>query len=146
MTYRVLLAGMLLSASVSAAGLEFRGRMALHPPEARAAALAEVMQERLALTPEQASEVREVAEKYAGETDEALGQLPRKQRKERLEEIRQARDAEFRTILSAEQFDAYLEDRREIMKAMRARMKGSPSPDPDPDPASREPGTNEPPS
>ena len=125
MNYTAALAWMLLIASGPAAGVEFKGKMALHPPEARAAALSEVMQERLALTSEQTSAVREVAEKYAGETDEALGRLPRKQWRKRLEEIRDARDAEFRDILTPEQFESYLEDRREIMKAMRARMKGA---------------------
>lgn len=124
MTYKVPFVCMLLIAWGSAVGMEFKERMALHPPEARAAALAEVMEEWLSLTPEQTSAVREVAEKHAGDTDEALGQLPRKQWRKRLEEIRRARDADFRDILSAEQYDAYLEDRREIMKAMRAKMKG----------------------
>jgi uncharacterized protein CbrC (UPF0167 family) len=125
MKHRLAAMAVFLIASGSAAGVEFKDKMALHPPEARAAALAEVMEERLSLTPEQTSAVREVAEKHAGDTDEALGRLPRKQWRKRLEEIRQARDADFRDILSAEQFDAYLEDRREIMKAMRAKMKGS---------------------
>lgn len=114
----------LLIGSGTAPGVEFRDRMALHPPEARAAALAEVMRERLSLTPDQTSSVREAAEKHAAATDDALGQLPRKERKKRLEEIRRARDADFKNILSAEQFDAWVDDRREIMKAMRARMKG----------------------
>jgi uncharacterized protein CbrC (UPF0167 family) len=121
MKHRLAAMAVFLIASGSAAGVEFKDKMALHPPEARAAALAEVMEER----PEQTSAVREVAEKHAGDTDEALGRLPRKQWRKRLEEIHQARDADFRDILSAEQFDAYLEDRREIMKAMRAKMKGS---------------------
>ena len=133
MTYKVALACTVLLASGSAAGVEFKDRMALHPPEARAAALSEVMQERLSLTTEQTSAVREVAEKYAGETDQALGQLPRNQWRKRLEEIRDARDAEFRDILTPEQFESYLEDRREIMKALRAKMKGTALPDPDPD-------------
>lgn len=133
MTYKVALACTVLLASGSAAGVEFKDRMTLHPPEARAAALSEVMQERLSLTTEQTSAVREVAEKYAGETDQALGQLPRKQWRKRLEEIRDARDAEFRDILTPEQFESYLEDRREIMKALRAKMKGTALPDPDPD-------------
>ena len=133
MTYKVALACAVLLASGSAAGVEFKDRMTLHPPEARAAALSEVMQERLSLTTEQTSAVREVAEKYAGETDQALGQLPRKQWRKRLEEIRDARDAEFRDILTPEQFESYLEDRREIMKALRAKMKGTALPDPDPD-------------
>ena len=126
MKHRLAALAVFLIASGTVAGVEFKGKMALHPPEARAAALSEVMQERLSLTSEQTSAVREVAEKYAGETDEALGQLPRKQWRKRLEEIRDARDAEFSEILNPEQFDAYLEGRREIMKAMRAKMKGQP--------------------
>lgn len=118
----------LLITSGTAAGVEFRERMALHPPAARASALAEVMQERLALTPEQTSVVRSVAEKHAGETDEALTQLKRKQLRKRLKAIREARDAEFKGILSEDEYEAYLNDKPGIMRAMKARMRGEKPP------------------
>jgi Spy/CpxP family protein refolding chaperone len=100
-------------------------KMILHPPAARAAALAEIMQERLSLTPEQAAAVREAAEKYAGETDVARGQYTRRQLKKQLKEIGAKRDADFKNILTAEQFAAYQKDKRELLKAMKARMKGA---------------------
>lgn len=131
---------MLLVASGTAPGVEFRDRMALHPPAARASALAEIMQERLALTPDQTTAVRSAAEKHAGETDQALSQLKRQQLRKRLKAIREARDADFKGILSADQYEAYLNDKPEIMKAMQARMKGEKpatadqaAPDPEPD-------------
>jgi len=99
--------------------------MILHPPAARADALAGVMQERLSLTPEQAMAVREIAEKYAEATDAARAQYTRRQLKQQVKAIGAARDADFKSILSVEQFAAYKNDKRAIMKSMQARMKGT---------------------
>jgi hypothetical protein len=126
----------LLAASGAYGEVSFKDKMALHPPAARAAALAEIMHDRLGLTPEQMSAIRNVAEKHASETDEALGQLKRKKLRKRLKAIREARDADFKNILSEEQFEAYLNDRREIMLAMKARMKGGERPHASSPPAS----------
>lgn len=107
----------------------FGGKMILHPPAARADALAGVMQEKLSLTPEQATAVREIAEKYAEATDDARAQNTRRQFKKQVKAIGEARDADFRAILTAEQFAAYQKDKRAIMQSMQARMKGTEPPD-----------------
>ena len=107
----------------------FAKRMNLHPPDARAAALAEVMQEQLALSPEQAKAVRSVAEKYAEETDEARAQYTRRKLKKQIKAISEARDAAFKGILTAEQFASYEQGKRDLLKAMKDRMKGA-APDP----------------
>ena len=119
----------LLSLCVWAPLSAFGGKMMLHPPAARAEALAEVMQERLSLTPEQTGAVREVAEKYAEATDAARAQYPRRQLKQQVKAIGAARDADLKGILTAEQFAAYQKDKRAIMKSMQARMKGIEPPD-----------------
>jgi hypothetical protein len=106
----------------------FGDKMILHPPAARAAALAEVMQERLSLTPDQAAAVRAAAEQRAEETDAARGKYTRRKLKKQLKAIGAARDTDFRSILTTEQFTAYENDKRAILKAMQARMKGT---DPD---------------
>lgn len=99
--------------------------MIIHPPAARAAALADVMQEQLSLTPEQTASVREVAEKYAEKTDVARGQYSRRKLKQQVKAIAEARDAEFKGILTADQFATYQKSRRDILNAMKARMKGT---------------------
>ena len=107
----------------------FGGKMMLHPPAARADALAEVMQERLSLTPEQVAAVREIAEKYADATDAARAQYTRKQLRKQVRAIGAARDADFRSVLTTEQFATYQNDKQAIMKSMQARMKGTEPPD-----------------
>lgn len=103
----------------------FGGKMVLHPPAARADALAEVMQARLSLTPEQTTAVREIAEKHAEATDAARAQYTRKQFRKQVKAIGAARDADLRSILTAEQFATYKNDKRAIMKSMQSRMKGT---------------------
>lgn len=107
----------------------FGGKMVLHPPAARADALAETMQARLSLTPEQTTTVREIAEKYAEATDAARAQYTRKQFRKQVKAIGAARDADFKNVLTAEQFAAYQKDKRTIMNSMQARMKGTEPPD-----------------
>lgn len=106
----------------------FGGKMILHPPAARADALAEVMQERLSLTSEQVGAVREIAEKYAEATDAARAQYTRKQLRKQVKAIGAARDADLERILTAEQFALYQKDKRAIMQSMQARMKGTEPP------------------
>lgn len=118
----------------------FGQKMNLHPPTARAAALAEVMREQLSLTPEQTAAVRETAEKYAEATDAARGQYTRRKLKQQVKTISEARDAEFRNILTADQFAAYQKGKRDIMKAMKARMKGTAPDSVDPTAAPRAAG------
>lgn len=110
--------------AVTSHAADMRQQIQLHPPAARAEALAAVMQEELALTPEQAVAVRTTAEKYAGETDAALARYQRRELKQQLQVIAKARDAEFGKILTAEQYQAYSDGKREFMRNMRARMKG----------------------
>jgi hypothetical protein len=113
---------LLLPAAFSSA--DVREPIQLHPPAARAEALAGVMQEHLSLTPEQAVAVRLAAEKYAGETDMALGKYQQRELRQQLKAIARARDAEFQQILTPEQFDSYKASKRSLMREMKSRMKG----------------------
>jgi hypothetical protein len=106
-------------------GESFKERLKAHPPAERAAALAAIMQEKLSLSPDQASAVEMAAEKYALQTDEALDQYKKRELRKQLKEIGVARDAEFEKILSAEQFQLYKKDKREVLKAMRSSLEGS---------------------
>jgi len=108
-------------------GESFKERLQAHPPAERAAALANAMQEKLSLTPEQVSAIRKAAQKYAAQTDQAAEEYTRRELRKQLKAIGTARDADFEKILSAEQFQAYKEDKRAILKVMRSQLGGSPN-------------------
>lgn len=122
----------MLSLPTASLRADFRGQIQLHPPAARAEALAEVMQEQLSLNPEQTAAVKATAEQYAEATDIALGRYQQQELRQQLKIISRARDAGFQKILNPEQFESYKAGKRSIMREMKSRMKGEAGPDPEP--------------
>ena len=111
-----------LAGSAAVQAESFKDKLKAHPPAERAAALATIMQEKLSLAPDQVAAIQKSAEQYAEQTDQAAEQYKRKELREQLKKIGAARDADFEKILSAGQFQAYKDDKRAILKAMRAQL------------------------
>lgn len=93
------------------------------PPAERAATLTETMKTRLGLSDQQAAQVLAINEQAATEVDAAVGQYQRRELRKQVKSINAARDARLGEVLTPEQFRAWQDEKRAIMKQVQERAK-----------------------
>ena len=112
---------LLLSAE---AGAEPANDPARHDPADRAAALTAILTERLSLTADQQTRIREISERHAARVDVAVANYKRPELKKQIKTLNADRDKAFQEVLTQEQFATYQQDKRAILKAMKAQVRG----------------------
>lgn len=90
-------------------------------PDERAKRLTQMMKDELKLTPAQETKVSAINLKYAKKNEE-LRKADKAEAQKKMEESNKARESEFKTILTPEQYKQYLKLEEE-MKARRKEMR-----------------------
>jgi hypothetical protein len=117
------------TAPASEATDEASAAPAAHAPADRAAVLTAILTERLSLTSDQQSRIREISERHAARVDVALANYKRPALKKELKKISSERDADFQKVLSDEQYAKYQEEKRDILREMKQQVRGDTSPE-----------------
>jgi len=100
-----------------------------HSPAERAATLTTILTERLSLTPDQQSRIREISERHATRVDVAVANYKRPELKKQIRELNVERDTAFQEVLTEKQFAVWQEGKRDILKSMKEQVRGEADPD-----------------
>ena len=93
-------------------------------PEERANKLTEWMKTNLQLNEEQLTKAQAINLKYANKNQELhSGSMSRKEKMHILKENDKAKDAELKTLFTADQYKNYQEKKEEMRKQMKERMR-----------------------
>ncbi|HSC52160.1 MAG TPA: hypothetical protein VLC98_00960 [Phnomibacter sp.] len=94
------------------------------PPEDRAAKITSWMKTNLQLNPSQEAKVKEINLRYAKKAQEVVDGAGNKMEKgKKIRELEKEKEAEFKSILTAEQFSTYETKKNELKKQLKEKAK-----------------------
>jgi len=102
---------------------------AAHSPAERAAALTDILTERLSLAPDQQTRIREISERHATRVDIAVANYKRPELKKQIRALNVERDKAFQEVLTEKQFATWQEDKRAVLKTLKEQVRGGADPD-----------------